>query len=248
MNEEKVRGLNIARLQNHEQFGFITEFKMELQRSNIGPLMPFVAQLTPLVAEEDRALEWIRRSEHTRQLAELDTACDNCYRGLIKTVHAAHHSPETDERDAADLLEIPLQTYGNFTVESYEIQHSKTRNLIQDLRLPKYKPAADLLGVSRWVERLEKADDAFMTLYRIRRDEQAQTAQEHRPLRVIRGEVERKYREIVRHINALAVLQPHAELSALIARINVHIDRLNAAMATRSTRARKKQEDETNEG
>ena len=89
MNEEKVRGLNIARLQNHEQFGFITEFKMELQRSNIGPLLPFVDQLTPLVAEEDRALEWIRRSEHTRQLAELDTACDNCYRGLIKTVHAA---------------------------------------------------------------------------------------------------------------------------------------------------------------
>ena len=60
--------------------------------------------------------------------------------------------------------------------------------------------------------------------------------------------LQRKYREIVRHINALAVLQPHAELSALIARINVHIDRLNAAMATRSTRARKKQEDETNEG
>ena len=242
--ETKVRKLRVSNLQNHEQYGFMVELRQELELADIPELKPFLERMKPLIEEEDSVLEMVSFGEQTKQLAQLDDVCDACYRGLVKSIRIAGLSPEADEREASLLLEMPIRAYGNFVTESYEVQHSKTINLIQELRSERFKPAADLIGATWWIDRLEKADSEFMNLYRIRRNMMAEAAKAYRPMRLIRRELEHVYRETETFINALALLHPREELTTLITRINVHVDRLRATMAGRSTRARNKRENE----
>lgn len=237
---EKIKGFTIQNLQNQEHFGFNTEFNLELKRSELEPLKPFVEKFTPLIAEEDKVLELIAKSEHTKKLFELDKQCDNLYRGLNKSIKATLLSPDEKERQAAEFLTIVTKTYGDITGESYESQHNKTVNFIQDIRSERFKAASDLIGVTRWINWLEEADNKFMETFRLRRDEAADKAIDYRPLRIVRKDIDTLYRETVTHINAMAVLQPSEALTTLISRVNVHIDRLSAAMAARSTRAENK--------
>ena len=235
----KIKGIAIASLQNHEHYGFVTEVKLALQQANIDSLATLLGRLTPLVDEENKSLEIVAKSEHTQRLKELDRNRDNMFRGLSACVNESSYSPIKDEKEAATLIKILLKKYGNIISESFESQHSKTENLIQDLRSEKYATATNKIGLTRWVNWLEEAESTFMELYRTRRDEKASTIATTRSLKLVRKDLNGVYREIIEHLNALAVLQPSEALSQLIARINIHIDKLVALKANRATRAKK---------
>lgn len=236
---KRIKGIAIASLQNHEHYGFVTEVKLAIEQANIDSLATLLAKFTPLVEEENKSLEIVAKSEHTHRLKELDRNRDNMFRGLSACVNEASYSPTKDEKEAATLIKILLKRYGNIISESFESQHSKTENLIQDLRSEKYAEASKKIGLVRWVNWLEQAETTFMELYRTRRDERASTIAGTRALKLIRKDLNGVYREIIEHLNALAVLQPSEALTQLIARINIHIDKLVALKANRSTRAKK---------
>ena len=236
---KRIKGIAIASLQNHEHYGFVTEVKLAIEQANIDSLATLLAKFTPLVEEENKSLEIVAKSEHTHRLKELDRNRDNMFRGLSACVNEASYSPTKDEKEAATLIKILLKRYGNIISESFESQHSKTENLIQDLRSEKYAEASKKIGLVRWVNWLEQAETTFMELYRTRRDERASTIAGTRALKLIRKDLNGVYREIIEHLNALAVLQPSEALTQLIARINIHIDKLVALTANRSTRAKK---------
>ena len=236
---KRIKGIAIASLQNHEHYGFVTEVKLAIEQANIDSLATLLAKFTPLVEEENKSLEIVAKSEHTHRLKELDRNRDNMFRGLSACVNEASYSPTKDEKEAATLIKILLKRYGNIISESFESQHSKTENLIQDLRSEKYAEASKKIGLVRWVNWLEQAETTFMELYRTRRDERASTIAGTRALKLIRKDLNGVYREIIEHLNALAVLQPSEALTQLIARINIHIDKLVALKASRSTRAKK---------
>ena len=236
---KRIKGIAIASLQNHEHYGFVTEVKLAIEQANIDSLATLLAKFTPLVEEENKSLEIVAKSEHTHRLKELDRNRDNMFRGLSACVNEASYSPTKDEKEAATLMKILLKRYGNIISESFESQHSKTENLIQDLRSEKYAEASKKIGLVRWVNWLEQAETTFMELYRTRRDERASTIAGTRALKLIRKDLNGVYREIIEHLNALAVLQPSEALSQLIARINIHIDKLVALKTNRATRAKK---------
>lgn len=236
---KRIKGIAIASLQNHEHYGFVTEVKLAIEQANIDSLATLLAKFTPLVEEENKSLEIVAKSEHTHRLKELDRNRDNMFRGLSACVNEASYSPTKDEKEAATLIKILLKRYGNIISESFESQHSKTENLIQDLRSEKYAEASKKIGLVRWVNWLEQAETTFMELYRTRRDERASTIAGTRALKLIRKDLNGVYREIIEHLNALAVLQPSEALTQLIARINIHIDKLVALKVNRSTRAKK---------
>ena len=236
---KRIKGIAIASLQNHEHYGFVTEVKLAIEQANIDSLATLLAKFTPLVEEENKSLEIVAKSEHTHRLKELDRNRDNMFRGLSACVNEASYSPTKDEKEAATLIKILLKRYGNIISESFESQHSKTENLIQDLRSEKYAEASKKIGLVRWVNWLEQAETTFMELYRTRRDERASTIAGTRALKLIRKDLNGVYREIIEHLNALAVLQPSEALSQLIARINIHIDKLVALKTNRATRAKK---------
>ena len=236
---KRIKGIAIASLQNHEHYGFVTEVKLAIEQANIDSLATLLAKFTPLVEEENKSLEIVAKSEHTHRLKELDRNRDNMFRGLSACVNEASYSPTKDEKEAATLIKILLKRYGNIISESFESQHSKTENLIQDLRSEKYAEASKKIGLVRWVNWLEQAETTFMELYRTRRDERASTIAGTRALKLIRKDLNGVYREIIEHLNALAVLQSSEALTQLIARINIHIDKLVALKANRSTRAKK---------
>lgn len=238
----KVKGLKIQALQNHEHFGFVSELKLVLEQANVDELAKLLERFSPLVEEENKALERMAKSNHTKTLSMLDKESSNYYRGMTACVNSAKYSPIKEEKEAAELLRILIKSYGYFITESYESQHSKTLSLIKDTRSEKYKKASELVGITRWIDWFEKANQNFMEVYRTRRDEKASTQANIRPVKVVRKEVDEVYREIITHLNALAILHPSEKVTQLIARINVLVDKLSAAMATRSTRAKKKDE------
>ena len=130
---KRIKGIAIASLQNHEHYGFVTEVKLAIEQANIDSLATLLAKFTPLVEEENKSLEIVAKSEHTHRLKELDRNRDNMFRGLSACVNEASYSPTKDEKEAATLIKILLKRYGNIISESFESQHSKTENLIQDL-------------------------------------------------------------------------------------------------------------------
>ena len=152
---KRIKGIAIASLQNHEHYGFVTEVKLAIEQANIDSLATLLAKFTPLVEEENKSLEIVAKSEHTHRLKELDRNRDNMFRGLSACVNEASYSPTKDEKEAATLIKILLKRYGNIISESFESQHSKTENLIQDLRSEKYAEASKKIGLVRWVNWLE---------------------------------------------------------------------------------------------
>lgn len=232
----KIKGLNIKNLQNHEHYGFVTEIKLILDAANIESLATLLGRFSALVEEENKSLELIVKSEHTQQLASLDKATDQLYRGLSAAVNAASYSPVKEENEAGTLLRILIKTYGRVTSESYESQHSKIENLLQDMRSDKYKGAVKKIAVGKWLDWIEDADRKFMELYRTRRDEKATVKKDFRSVKAVRADIDGVYREVIEHLNAIAVLQPSEEISKIVSRINVLIEKLTALKASRKTR------------
>ena len=104
------------------------------------------------------------------------------------------------------------------------------------MRSDKYKGAVKKIAVGKWLDWIEDADRKFMELYRTRRDEKATVKKDFRSVKAVRADIDGVYREVIEHLNAIAVLQPSEEISKIVSRINVLIEKLTALKASRKTR------------
>ena len=240
----KIQVIRSSKLRNEEHFQFQTEFKglVEEYTPETLDISAVWAVYLPLYADESEALDVIRKSAVTGELAEADHARDSLFRGLCNTVKGAagHFNPAIKE--AAARIQIALDHYGNINVKPYDEQTAAINNLIDEFNTT-YTADVAMLGIGDWVSELQTTNNNFEALMQERYSEDAGKTQ--LKMKEVRAEIDDAYRAITERIDALVIVNGPENYSGFVNELNQRVEKYNNLLAQREGRNAKKDEAET---
>ncbi|MDR2680799.1 MAG: DUF6261 family protein [Tannerella sp.] len=238
----KCKRFRIEDLRNEEWFQFYTEFKTLVEQHNPGALNieALFATFLSLYAGADEAIELIRKSATTEQLAEADHARDIVFRGFADAVKAGLNHFDPIRREAARRLKIVFDHYGNIARKSYDEETASIYNFIQEIRTS-YAAEIQTLEVYDWVNILEADNKTFDALKQTRYTEGAGKT----GLRManIRRETNNTWRDMLDRIDASMLLNGEAPYAPFVNALNIRTDHYIDILAQRKGRAAKKKDD-----
>ena len=228
-------------LRNEEWFQLNTEFKTLVEQYNPATLGIEVLfnKFLPLYANADEALEVIRKSATTEQIAEADNVRDVVFRGFADSVKSAQNHFDSAKRDAAKRIKIVLDKYGNIARKSYDEETASIYNLLQEMN-GTYANDIATLGLGDWVSQLEADNKAFDALMQTRYGETSSRTE----LRMVnvRTETDRCYRDTLDRLDALMLINGDEQYAPFVKDLNTRIDRFSNIIAQRKGRSAAKKE------
>ncbi|MDR2824712.1 MAG: DUF6261 family protein [Prevotellaceae bacterium] len=219
----KVTKFRNENLRNEEWFQYYSEFKTLVEQYTSAALNidALFTEFLTLYANADEALEIIRKSASTEQLAEADSARDMVFRGFAEAVKSglSHFDPE--KREAARKLKIVFDHYGNIARKSYDEETAVIYNFIQEMT---GICAADItkLGLGDWVNQLDIDNQAFDAILNVRYDENAEKTTLRMP--AVRKETDRNYRDMIDRIDASILLNGEAQYAPFVNALNIRVE------------------------
>jgi hypothetical protein len=229
-------------MRNEEWFNFFAEFKKFVEETspetlNVEEL--FVMFLV-LFADVDTVMEVMRKSSYTSILVSLDDKRDETFRGLTTAVESAAHHFDPLVKEAAENLAPLWNHYGNLAGRPFNEETSAIVNFIQELR-GKFAPAIQTLGLTGWVDELERRNDAFETAVLDRNRESADKSELH--VLGLRKKIDRCYLDIIERIEAQILLQGDETFATFVKTLNANIDRYLAVLNRRGGKKVEKEEE-----
>ncbi len=243
----EIDRLDVSRLRGEEHFQYMTEVERLIKETtpkvlNIEKLFPVFEELRK---KEDTALESIRKSAITDSITEMDITRDALHKGFCMVVDAHTHSMRPIEVEAARLIKIVIDHYGNLRDKPYNEETATIYNFLQEIN-SRCAMQIEIVGAKKWIEDLAEINKKFEELMNRRFDDNA--GQENIILREVRKELERVYTQIINRINAHILLMDADEsLSGFVSRMNERIAYYKSTLAARKGRAEAKKSEETNE-
>ncbi|GBU22089.1 hypothetical protein R80B4_01994 [Fibrobacteres bacterium R8-0-B4] len=231
MNDEIIHEIRLAGQHNDAHFQFHTEAAALIGAADHAALHiddGLVAKHAAQLAELDGALKKIVKSPVTAQIHEADRKRDDAYKGLAAFNNAMRLHSEPVIREAAERVQIVIDTYGNVVKKSYEEESSAVYNLVQDLISPKYAPDAAAAGLTPWVTKLGAANTVVSALVANRDNEAA--AQNHTNVREARTVIDRTYKKIAARVNSHAGEDATAAVKEFVTKMNLIVKRFNTLM------------------
>jgi len=237
----EILSINSVKLQNEEHFKFQTDFKGLLDKFNPRALGigPQYVDYMMYYSNEEEALDVIRKSALTDDLAIADALRDATFRGLVGTVKSATNHFKAENRANAARLEVVFNNYNNIAVKPYEQETVAIDQLVKDLLLT-YPTDIAALGLTDWVTELKTQNTAFDNLKKTKHTEDS--SKTSFKMKVERGKVDEKYRAIVKRINALIEVNGPTAYISIVAELNSRISFWTNAIAQREGRIAKAKE------
>jgi len=234
----KTVRINLTNLRNEEHFQFHSEFKTLVSRfdaSTIGIEAAFAGYL-PLFAREEEALNVIRKSAFTKELARADTARDSIYRGFADAVKSAQNHYNAEKKVAAKKFAILLRQFGNIARKTYDAASASYIKLVDEANTT-YAPEIITMELTEWITEIDKRSKAFDELMNNRFSKGAQKT----PIRMMqaRAEIDAAYRAIANRLDALMILNETAPCIPFVLELNVRADKYKTNLAQRQGRAAK---------
>lgn len=237
----EIQQFNIGRLRVQEDFGFQKNVEgataLLTEESDAGMVSTYKAAL----GELDVALKDSDKNPHTPAVVAADAYADGIWWGLRKQVKSMVKYPvEACCKVANEVLEI-MDKYGIITSLPYNEEYGRMYNLLQDLTALGVEKQKQIY-IDGWVKELQSAYDAFMDAYTLRADEDGR-----RMVGVIKEKhkiADDAYRELVKRVNALALINGEEKYAAFIDRVNAFINDAKAVLAARKTRSENKKAEE----
>ena len=228
----KCKRFRIVHLRNEEWFQFFTEFKSLVEQYHPGTLNieALFAVFVTLYIDADNALEIIRKSATTEQLAEADRSRDIVFRGFSDAVKSASSHFDPAKREAARRLQIVIDHYGNVARQSYDTETASIYNFVQEMNGTHAAEVATL-GLEDWIRQLDADNQAFDALNQTR-----YTEKEGMPdLRMndIRKKIDRNYRDMLDRIDASILLNGETQYAAFVNALNLRIEHYDNIIAIR---------------
>jgi hypothetical protein len=230
-----IADLHLNHLRNEEHYQFHTDFKKLIESNDpatlkIGALFTSYAQM---YSNEGEALDLIRKSALTEDIAQADSYRDSIFRGMCDAVKSAekHFNPATQQ--AATRLRVVLDHYGNVAVKGYDEETAAISKLVADLE-KEYSADMAATGLTGWVSELKTRNNNFDALKKNRYSE----ASEKTMLRMkqVRVDIDNKYHEITNRINALIIVEGGAAYAAFVNEMNARINSYSKTLAQRKGR------------
>jgi hypothetical protein len=237
----KTLKMNLTRLHNEEHAQFQTEFKNSVDKYDATELdiaESYQAYL-PFFAQEQEALQLIRKSAATKKITDADRDRDTIFRGFGDAIKSTSNHFNVDKQAAANHVKVLLDQYGNVARKPYNEETAAINKLVTELGAT-YKADITLLALTDWVQELDDRNKAFDALMKGRYSEEASKT-ELRMLHV-RLDIDEAYNAIINRLDALMLLNGVAKYEAFARELNAHVEKYKNTVATRQGRAEKKNE------
>jgi len=235
----KINELSLQRLKNEEHFQFHADFKGLVHTFNPATLKvdaAFAAYL-PIFSNESEALDVIRKSMLTDDIAEADDLRDSTYIGLGDAIKSAgrHFRPEVQQ--AASRLQVIIGNHSNLIRKSYDEETAAINSLINDFNTVGAADVA-IIGLTDWVNELQANNNAFDDLKKGRYTEEAGKTQLH--MKEVRLQLDEAYHAVINRINALIIVNGETAYSNFVNELNQRVESYSKLVAQRRGRIAKK--------
>jgi hypothetical protein len=223
----------IRRLPNETWAQFYAAFRDLAQAYGVKELdiEELFATFLLLYGQADKVLELIRKSAFTEKLDDADRKRDAVFRGLTNAVKSACDHFDPAKKEAARLLQIVIDHYGNLTRKPHDEATASINNFIQDMQAGGNTDAVEKLGLAEWLLQLRNDNKAFDTLMHHRDSEAAHKTKLN--MATVRSETDNCYRNILDRLDALMLLNGDEKYALFVNELNVRAERYANTLARR---------------
>jgi hypothetical protein len=234
---EKLVRFDTHRLSNEQHFVFLTEnnvIYVKYDPKTLG-IDGFMSEYNALLADEDAAVDVVRKSAETVRIAEADGECDFTFLGLSEFAKSnlRHYDPAV--RTSAENLWVVFEHFGNITRQPYHEQLGSSANLLQELRARATDYAT--CGLAPWADAHEQASKKLAALLAGRTVETSQ----HSSLRMRDSRLNSDvvHRKILDRIDAMVNLNGKDFAGNFFAEYNAHATEYKNKLAQHLGRVKK---------
>ena len=222
IEKKQIDAITVEALNNGAHYMFMYRVSTRAGEIEvIGLKMPdYLASLQAAVATEDKCLVLSKKSLLSDKLKEADKLRDDYYRAFKKAVTASEGIPVAAIQEAAVILLQLLKDYRIDPKMQLDKETGLLMNLLDDLQ-GKNKTQVEALGLMPLVEELKKANDEVIEVTTQRMDESLQTAVG--ALKTARTATDEAYRDLVKMINAYALVEGDEAYAGFIDYLNAEI-------------------------
>lgn len=177
----------------------------------------------------------VGRSALTPQLNELDRQRTDVFMGIMRTIRTGYRHYEAKAREAACGLRPVVNTYKGVHRKPLADKAGYMENFIADMRSEAHAPRVEVLGLTAWVDELERVHRLYMETDKRRAMENVwrHTGDSLKA----RQELLACYRGLARRLNALCVVYGPERYADLFRRLNNRLHDFEVTLAKRKGRA-----------
>lgn len=189
----------------------------------------------------DSALKVSTTVPSAKWVTEADASRDSAWSGLYYYVKAMTAHPDASIAAAAERALAILEKYGNPTAKPQLEESGILHNLLQELNEAKEAGDFNGLDIEPWMERLENAENSFLTATDEKVQEEA--AREVGLSKQARQAADDAYRKLVDIVNMLAAMHGDEKFATFIGNVNALVEQQRAKLKTRATNSAKKEDE-----
>lgn len=236
---KEIQDISLPRMNNGAHFTFVSNIfaRAEADSKVKAKAAELVAALNAAVAAEDEALKISQKSLLTDEIAKADSDRDALYAGYKKAVEGFQAMPIADMAQAAKELAQHIKDYRISTTDQLDKETGLLVNFIADLET-KYATQVATLSLTAFITNLKEANERVRTLTLQRTEDRMSLPVG--AMKAARAASDEAYRQLVKMVNALALVFGEADYADFIDYVNteiVHFKRevLNQKASTTTT-------------
>ena len=236
---KEIQDISLPRMNNGAHFTFVSNIlaRAEADSKVKAKAADLVTALKAAVTAEDEALKISQKSLLTDEIAKADSDRDALYAGYKKAVEGFQAMPIADMAQAAKELAQHIKDYRISTTDQLDKETGLLVNFIADLET-KFATQVTTLSLTAFVTNLKEANERVRTLTLQRTEDRM--ALPIGAMKTARATSDEAYRQLVKMVNALALVFGEADYADFIDYVNteiVHFKRevLNQKASTTTT-------------
>ena len=236
---KEIQDISLPRMNNGAHFTFVSNIlaRAEADSKVKAKAAELVTALKEAVAAEDEALKISQKSLLTDEIAKADSNRDALYAGYKKAVEGFQAMPIADMAQAAKEVAQHIKDYRISTTDQLDKETGLLVNFIADLET-KFATQVTTLSLTAFVTNLKEANERVRTLTLQRTEDRM--ALPIGAMKTARATSDEAYRQLVKMVNALALVFGEADYADFIDYVNteiVHFKRevLNQKASTTTT-------------
>jgi len=187
--------------------------------------------------EEVELLDIIRKSEYSSEILEQDGRRGHVFRGFVDGGKSALNHFDPEKQNAAKKVNLVIEHYGNITKKTLDQETAALDDMLREFASGNYPALIETLGLADWLTQLAAENERFKVLMLHRYEEVSQrpTAK----MVVARTAVEKTFKDICAHVEALALINGKEAYEAFIREMNAVLDRYRNILAQSKGKSKK---------
>lgn len=219
---KEINEIALTRMNNGAHFTFVGNILARAEKDSTvkAKAADQVAALKKAFEAEDAALKISQKSLITDDIAQADSERDALYTGYKKAVNGFLTLPAADMAKAAKVLAQHIKDYNIDPKEQLDRETGMLVNFISDLET-RYKEQVETLALTPFVTNMKSANERVRTLT-LERTEERMT-QTVGAMKAARSASDEAYNQLVRMVNALALVFGDTDYANFIDYVNTEI-------------------------